>query len=191
MGAVDGAEALPGSEEAGRTRLCKVNGAYTESIEAVLDAGAPSPRVSVKDLTHAYPSFGELSICKFPLKYFDAKVVLPQPADDVDDGQIFTLQANFISGGLILCAMSHHSFVDAQGLAVLVQQLGAHLVAGQAAPRLSAESIDRRSIDSWDSLQAGRSDGPVIELAVRCRLSPGLRGILASQDQCFAVQLLR
>ena len=127
----------------GRIRLCKVNGAYTGSIEAVLDAGAPSPRVSVKDLTHAYPSFGELSICKFPLKYFDAKVMLPQPADDVDDGQIFKLQANFISGGLILCAMSHHSFVDAQGLAVLVQQLGAHLVAGQAAPRLSAESIDR------------------------------------------------
>lgn len=124
-------------------RLCKVNGAYTGSVEAVLDAGDPSPRVFIKDLTQAYPSFEELSIRRFPVKYFDAEVMLPRPADGVDDGQILKLQANFISGALILCAMVHHSFADAQGLAVIVEQLGVHLVAGQAAPKLSAESIDR------------------------------------------------
>ena len=127
----------------GRIRPCRINGAYTGSIEAVLDAGAPSPRIFVKDLTLAHPSFEALSVRGFPLEYFGAGVVLPQSANSVDDGQIFKLQANIISGGLILSVMAHHSFVDAQGLAVMIQQLGTHAVSGQAAPKLSAESIDR------------------------------------------------
>ena len=127
----------------GRIRLCKIDGAYTGGIEAVLDAGAQSPQVLVKDLTLAIPCFEELSNRGFPLKYFDPELLLPQPAHNVDDGHVFKLQANIISGGLILCATAHHSFMDAQGLAVVIQQFGTHLVAGQAAPKLSAESIDR------------------------------------------------
>ena len=64
-------------------------------------------------------------------------------SENKDSTRVLKLQANFISGGLILCAMVHLSFADAQGLAVIVEQLGVHLVAGQAAPELSAESIDR------------------------------------------------
>lgn len=82
----------------------------------------------VKDLGHdtaAVPSMDALRNAKFPFSMLDGEVLAPlsglPTSYEGDPAPVFFLQANFISGGLLLNFAGEHSTMDGQGLGEIIR----------------------------------------------------------------------
>lgn len=79
------------------------------------------PRLVVKDLRNdaSIPTMDALRQAKFPMRMFDEDIICPcktLPLPGSSDGfPVFLLQANFISGGLLLSLVGEHGAMDMTG----------------------------------------------------------------------------
>ena len=83
-----------------------------------------SPRIVVKDLRHdpLMPVMGNLRRSNFPFSTLDENIIAPYKTligssarSMSKDRPVFVVQANFITGGLILTFVSHHQTMDMTG----------------------------------------------------------------------------
>ncbi|KAH8844647.1 hypothetical protein MCOR01_005379 [Pyricularia oryzae] len=82
----------------------------------------------VKDSTAELPSFQEMQIANFPMRFLQTDVVVPpiavtwvaSPYDNDIIAPVLVLQANFVRGGLVLTIASNHTTMDMTGLGMLI-----------------------------------------------------------------------
>ncbi|KAF3480385.1 uncharacterized protein GIQ15_05732 [Arthroderma uncinatum] len=92
-----------------------------------------------------------------------ADTFVPKPHVHLEPCPVLTAQATFINGGLVLTISLHHSLVDAQGAATVIELWSKHTVAeseGRILPdneRPSRDCMDSYSL-SWGRTQIPRSD---------------------------------
>ena len=80
------------------------------------------PRLVVKDLRNEFsaPTMEALRQASFPISMLDEDIVaprktLPSDAERADSAPVFLLQANFVTGGLVLTILGHHMAMDMTG----------------------------------------------------------------------------
>ncbi|EHA49621.1 trichothecene 3-O-acetyltransferase [Pyricularia oryzae 70-15] len=82
----------------------------------------------VKYSTAELPSFQEMQIANFPMRFLQTDVVVPpiavtwvaSPYDNDIIAPVLVLQANFVRGGLVLTIASNHTTMDMTGLGMLI-----------------------------------------------------------------------
>lgn len=88
-----------------------------------------TPHLIVKDLRHdqSLPTMEALRRANFPISMLDENMIAPLktlPEDDSDEpAPIFLLQANFISGGLLLTIVGQHNTMDMTGQGHIIHLL--------------------------------------------------------------------
>ncbi|KAK2861308.1 hypothetical protein FQN49_004335 [Arthroderma sp. PD_2] len=112
---------------------------------------------------------------------------VPKPHIHLEPCPVMAVQATFINGGLVLTISLHHSLVDAQGAATIIELWSKHTVAeseGRVLPdseRPSRECMDSYSL-SWGSTHIPRSD-------FQPYFPQPFRGYEASQDKIMKAAL--
>lgn len=110
---------LSGSVEYGEHRNM-VSVVYEESKEVML---------RVAHLHHEMPEYDELCEDKIPLSALKEHLLSPLPNfinPKKKSQPIFSIQANLLKGGLILCVCVHHSVMDGVGQGLLMTALAAN-----------------------------------------------------------------
>ncbi|KAL8826320.1 MAG: hypothetical protein Q9191_003871 [Dirinaria sp. TL-2023a] len=98
----------------------------------VLDIPEPfqDTKVVFNDLTAPGSGFEktyqQLAAAQMPLQNLDAHFFAPLTAGIGETRKVFSMQANFVAGGLILAACFHHNFCDAYGAARIVARFSEH-----------------------------------------------------------------
>ena len=88
-----------------------------------------TPRLVVKDLRHdpSLPTMDALRRAKFPISMLDESMIAPLktlPEDNANEvAPIFLLQANFITGGLLLTIVGQHNTMDMTGQGHIIHLL--------------------------------------------------------------------
>lgn len=106
------------------------------------------PMLRVKHLPESFQSYDQLQKSKAPASMLDGQVLAPMKAiperyDGTTTTPVLIIQANFVTGGLILCFAAMHSAMDANGLGQVI--------------RLFARACDGKDIPG-EALQAGNLD---------------------------------
>jgi hypothetical protein len=90
-----------------------------------------NPRFSVKDLRDnpSIPTMEAMITAKFPFHMLDEGIICPRrtlpgnPDEVTSDNPVFLLQANFITGGLLLSFLSQHQTMDMTGMGQIMHLL--------------------------------------------------------------------
>ena len=85
-----------------------------------------APKLHVKYLDGQFPSYEEISKFKAPASILDGGIVapmksLPDTYDFATAIPVLVIQANFVSGGLLLCFAAMHNVLDGNGLGHLIR----------------------------------------------------------------------
>lgn len=89
------------------------------------------------DFKLTYP---ELKAAGMPLQNLDARAFAPLTAGIGQTCKVFSVQANFIDGGLLLALCFHHNFVDAYGAGRIIARFSEHCDGSAAASKLNGAS---------------------------------------------------
>ncbi|KAK9327475.1 transferase family-domain-containing protein [Lipomyces starkeyi] len=88
------------------------------------------PRLVVKDLRNdpSIPTMDTLRRANFPFSMLDESIIaprktLPSPDESASDSPLFLLQANFITGGLLLTFLGQHQAMDMTGQGQIIYLL--------------------------------------------------------------------
>jgi len=86
------------------------------------------PPLVVKDYTHdaSIPSMNDLRRANFPISMLDESIIAPRktiPVGDESVTPIFLVQANFITGGLVLTFVGQHNSMDMTGQGQIIHLL--------------------------------------------------------------------
>lgn len=122
------------------------------------------PRLEVKDLRHdsSIPAMDTLRRDSFPIATLDERIIAPlktiagELEGTADSSPVFLLQANFISGGLLLTFVSQHQAMDMTGQVQIMRLLSKACHNEQFTnEELSSGNLDRRDLvplfkDSWE-----------------------------------------
>ncbi|KAI9830082.1 MAG: hypothetical protein M1826_005075 [Phylliscum demangeonii] len=112
----------------------------------------------VKDVSKVMRTFAELEQAEMPMSMMDSDLLAPlgvivpgNPRTAVTDGSqpstpVVAVQANFVTGGLILVVCVHHATMDGTGLGNLIDLLALHCRSSTAPGPLPASVWDRRSL---------------------------------------------
>ncbi|KAL9629230.1 MAG: hypothetical protein Q9164_006968, partial [Protoblastenia rupestris] len=114
----------------------------------VLDV--PEPLEDTKfvfyDLSHPASGWKEtyqqLQDAGMPLNKLDAHVLAPLTAGIGETRKVFSVQANFIEGGLLLAMCFHHNFVDAYGACRIIARLSEHCDGSATVPESNGVSAN-------------------------------------------------
>jgi trichothecene 3-O-acetyltransferase len=130
-----------------------------DSIQLEYDAENPGvwfyekedPEVQYETLAARNFPFSEMSVSRF----------VPEPRGHSNKSPVITVQATFITGGLIVTFSGHHAIMDAQGLGTFAQTWANHVNAESEGRLLLAE--ERLSEDALDGFSTfgGRSNRPI------------------------------
>ena len=108
------------------------NSGKTRPGHLILDIPEPleDMRIVFNDLTHPASGWKErydqLQAAGMPPNKLDAHVLAPLTAGIGETRNVFSVQANFIEGGLLLATCFHHNFVDAYGASRIIARLSEH-----------------------------------------------------------------
>ena len=127
------------------------------------------PRLVVKDLRHdrCIPTMEALRQAKFPFRMLDESTIAPcwtlptNPHNSASDSApVFQLQANFITGGLLLTFVGQHNAMDMVGQVHIIHLLSKACSNGQfTSEELSSGNLDRCNIiPSLDESSSPRSE---------------------------------
>lgn len=111
-----------------------------------LDISEPlqDTRIVFNDLTKSDTEFKltyqQLSSSGMPPQNLDAHILAPLTAGIGETRKVFSVQANFIAGGLILATCFHHNFCDAYGAARIIARFSEHCNGSARASELNGES---------------------------------------------------
>ncbi|KAL9594584.1 MAG: hypothetical protein Q9179_005330 [Wetmoreana sp. 5 TL-2023] len=86
-------------------------------------------------------TYQQLKAAGMPLQNLDAHTFAPLTAGIGETRKVFSVQANFIAGGLILAVCFHHNFCDAYGAARIVARFSEHCDGSATVPKLNCESL--------------------------------------------------
>lgn len=106
----------------------------------VLDIPEPleDMKIVFNDLTHPASGWKEtyqqMQAAGMPPRKLDAHVLAPLTAGIGETSKVFSVQANFIDGGLLLAMCFHHNFVDAYGASRIIARLSEHCNGSAAVP---------------------------------------------------------
>jgi hypothetical protein len=83
-----------------------------------------APSLTAKQLENELPTYLCMHQAGFPFSMLDEKVIAPRPTLpglDENDTPVFTVQANFVQGGLLLVFNAQHNCMDLRGQAQLIE----------------------------------------------------------------------
>ena len=107
----------------------------------ILDIPEPfeDTKIVFSDLTHPtggwQETYQQLQAAGMPLNKLDSRKLAPLTAGIGETRKVFSVQANFIEGGLLLATCFHHNFVDAYGASRIIARLSEHCNGSAAVPR--------------------------------------------------------
>ena len=113
------------------------------------------PRLVVKDLRHdpSIPTMDTLRQANFPFSMLDEAVIAPRktlpgsPDKSASDSPVFLLQANFITGGLLLTFVGQHNTMDITGQGRIIHLLSKACCNEQlTSEELSSGNLSRRNL---------------------------------------------
>ncbi|KAJ5382594.1 Transferase [Penicillium concentricum] len=107
----------------------------------------PEERIRVKNCDDLIAPMAKLVSAGVPIHMLDGSVLtpwpaLPQPRGLEGPDPVVALQANFVSGGLILNLSSHHTIIDGSGIYQFVNLL-ALVMSGKEIPAADLEQANR------------------------------------------------
>jgi hypothetical protein len=131
------------------------------------------PMLRVKHLPQSFPSYDQIQKSKAPASMLDGKVLAPMKAiperyDGTTTTPVLIIQANFVTGGLILCFAAMHSAMDANGLGQVIR-LFAAACNGEELPE---EALQAGNLDRTKVIPTLPADQPPMEHA-ELRRTPG------------------
>ncbi|KAH7911397.1 transferase family-domain-containing protein [Hygrophoropsis aurantiaca] len=141
------------------------------------------PRLIVKDLRDdtSMPKMDALRRADFPMRMLDENIIAPrktffhESASDPDPAPVFLIQANFITGGLLLTFDSHHNAMDKSGQ-YQVMRLFSKACRGEqfTSDELSSGNLPRRDlIPLLDDAYSYTPDSELVRrIAVRAPSAP-------------------
>lgn len=132
------------------------------------------PRLVVKDLREetSAPTMDSLRQAKFPFRMLDESVVAPRntipgsPEEShLDSDPVFLVQASFITGGLLLTLVAHHSTMDMTGQGQVIDLLSKACRGEEfTAEELSVGNLDRRTVIPF--LDSSHQPGPELSYQI-------------------------
>ena len=109
-----------------------------------------------KDLPEVH--FSDLAARRFPFSEMHASRFCPKPLGHTRRSPVMTIQATFITGGLVLAFNGHHSVLDAQALGTFAETWARHVCAESGGLLVRASERLSPDVFNGSSLFAGRSN---------------------------------
>ncbi|KAM3565046.1 hypothetical protein MY1884_000450 [Beauveria asiatica] len=102
----------------------------------------------VKELPEV--DFDHLQTRNYPLSALPLHDFVPEPRGHSAAAPVVTVQAAFITGGLVLTVNGHHSAMDAQGLGTFATVWSRHVdAASEGRPALARHRLSAECLDAW------------------------------------------